>query len=206
MNELILIRHGESHYNAMLTDNLDSQLTDKGREQAKRTGKFLREHFGHIQDFVGLTSPYLRCLQTSEIIQQELGIEFLVTSGPREIMVSYDTTVKVPNRSVDFPHLEWASPIYSEPRIDDSWIFNQETADEFLKRIALFMHSGLPEKTLVVSHGTPVCSMYDIKLGMKKPPDLHTYVGNASVTYIRDGEGIWFGKNIHAEKEKRENI
>lgn len=188
MNELILIRHGESKYNAMLTDNLDSELTEKGIAQAKATGKFLREHFGHIQNFIGITSPYMRCLQTSRIIKEETGLEFFVDHGPREIMVHYEE-VSIPDRSELFPEFIWTS---FPPT------FYKETFDQFIERMKKYVGDFEHEKALVVSHGTPVGSLFELTLGREHKPDTEFYPDNASVSYIRNGEGIWFGKSIPA--------
>lgn len=199
MNELLLIRHGESKYNAMLTDNLDSELTAKGIKQAHATGKFLKETFGEM-DFIGITSPYLRCLQTSQIIAEETGLKFKVIPDPREIMVSYEQAI-VPARQEEFPEFIWNLPCSSSHWKDDKWHFFKESADEFVNRMEKFMMFLNYEKSIIVSHGTPVGTMYDIRI--RKPgsyrshrPDTENYVNNASVTYVRDGEGIWYGKNI----------
>lgn len=187
MKELILIRHGESKYNAMLTDNLDSELTAKGIAQAKATGKFLKDHFGHIQNFIGITSPYLRCLQTSRIIKEETGLDFFVDQRPREIMVHYDE-VLIPDRQEHFPEFVWSN--------FTTIGFYKETADQFLARMKQYVSDFSHEKALVVSHGTPVGSLFELTLGRDHKPDTEFYVDNASVSYIRNGEGIWFGKTI----------
>lgn len=198
MNELILIRHGESKYNAMLTDNLDSELTEKGIEQAKATGRFLKEHFGHINDFVALTSPYLRCLQTSRLIREETGLEFIVTPGPREIMVHYEET-KIPARQSEFSDFIWMLPCVSRHWTEAGWHFLKEDGHGFVARMKEFMGTINHEKTLVVSHGTPVGSMFEIKIGKEHTPDTDDYVSNASISYVRNNNPVWFGKKEHLE-------
>jgi broad specificity phosphatase PhoE len=196
MDEFITIRHGESQYNALLTDNLDSELTPKGVAQARATGKFLKEHFGHIQDFMAFTSPYLRCLQTSQLIQEETGLEFTVTPGPRECMVHYER-VEVPNRMEQFPQFVWNIPCRSKHFFGQSWQFHMETEDEFINRMSDFMEeSKTHQKAIIVSHGTPVQTMYEMRLGIVNPPNITTCVANATVSYARNGEGIWLGKVI----------
>lgn len=188
MNELILIRHGESKYNAMLTDNLDSELTEKGIAQARATGKFLKDHFGHIQNFIGITSPYLRCLQTSRIIKEETGLDFFVDQRPREIMIHYDEVfIPVSLRQEHFPEFVWSNI---------PGAFYKETGEQFLARMKQYVSDFTHEKALVVSHGTPVGSLFELTLGRDHKPDTEFYVDNATVSYIRNGEGIWFGKTI----------
>lgn len=185
MKERLFIRHGESQYNAYLTDNLDSQLTLKGIEQAKAAGKFLREHFGHIKEFVGITSPYHRCLQTAHYIQEETGLDFRVLPGPREIMLKY-AECHVPDRSIDFPRYTWEDkPCY---------MFCQENEKEYISRMLEFVRSVTDQRVLVVSHGTPINTMFEATLGLDHSVDMNNFVSNCSISYIRSGEGIWFGK------------
>lgn len=197
MNELILIRHGESKSNALLTDNLDSELTPRGEAQVRATGKFLREHFGHIQDFAGVTSPYHRCLQTARILAEETGIEFTVGVGPREIMVKYDECV-VPYRSMQFKEFRWLEHLGWQA----GHTFHKETADYFVARMEAFVERLKDDyqKVLVVSHGTPIGAMYEMALGLKHRPNITEYVTNASISYIRNTEGIWFGKVVYEDQ------
>ena len=190
MNELILIRHGESQYNAYLTDNLDSELTQKGIEQAKITGKFLKEQFEHIKNFIAITSPYCRCLMTARIIKEETGLEFLVDTGPREVMTSYESVI-VKNRKEEFPEFIWNH--------ENDLSFDKETATHFVARMKAFHDSvnKKHERLLVISHGTPVNTIYEFALGLKGGVDTNNFVKNCAVSYVRNGEGIWFGKTAY---------
>ncbi|MBI2682700.1 MAG: histidine phosphatase family protein [Acidobacteriales bacterium] len=80
MKQLVLVRHGESEFNASGPDILpgmmrrwegvrqpDIPLTERGRRQALATGKYLRT-FRFERAFV---SPYLRAIQTAELIFTE---------------------------------------------------------------------------------------------------------------------------------------
>ena len=62
--EIYLVRHGQSESNAGLTDDLDSGLTQLGREQAARTAERLRGE-GLTRAYV---SPLRRTLQTISFI------------------------------------------------------------------------------------------------------------------------------------------
>lgn len=190
MKELILVRHGESQYNAYLTDHLDSELTPKGIEQARTTGKFLKEQFGHINNFVGITSPYMRCLQTSRIIREETGLEFTVNPGPREIMMKYQAA-EVKNHQEKFPEFIWNH--------SDDLFFTQESDKQFVARMKAFHDSLKHEKLVVISHGTPVNTMYEFAVGLNGGADTINFVKNCSLSYVRNGEGIWFGKVVYEE-------
>lgn len=190
--KLILIRHGESEYNASLTKNLDSNLTIRGKEQAILTGRFLKENVPDIEDFTFLTSPYARCLQTSDCIKDQIEKNVVkVNAGPREIMVNYEQ-VKIKNRKKDYPHFDWNH--------DHDLEFFQETDDEFVERMHIFykelIESSL-EKVIVVSHGSPVNTIFEIASGLDGKADTMNYVRNCSISYIKDGEKIWFDKVVY---------
>ncbi|WP_442959439.1 phosphoglycerate mutase family protein [Providencia sp. PROV255] len=65
-NDLILIRHGQSEWQANLTKSKDSRLTLKGREQAKQLGLNLERTFD-IENYFIITSPLVRAIETAKI-------------------------------------------------------------------------------------------------------------------------------------------
>ncbi len=72
---IIFVRHGEStenvaHKNGNTYDKSKIVLTDKGKKQAKQTGEYLYKVFGKFDKVY--TSPAKRCMQTSEIIINEI--------------------------------------------------------------------------------------------------------------------------------------
>jgi phosphohistidine phosphatase SixA len=61
LKQILLVRHAEAEKNE------DGYLTDNGKKQAEKLAKFLIDmDFGNFEMF---TSPYIRCKQTSEILQ-----------------------------------------------------------------------------------------------------------------------------------------
>lgn len=182
MNELIVVRHGESRYNVQLTMDLDSTLTEEGERQVRMAGKYLRETFPHIEHFVGRTSPYIRCLMTSRIIREETGMEFWVESGPREVMTPY-VECSVPSRREMFPEFIWTS--YPSTGIT----FKNETEEDFTERMKTYMHFlQIHNKVLVVSHGTPSTAIVQMAVGQYDRIPLHDFVDNASISYVREGK------------------
>ena len=188
MKELLLIRHGQSQYNAQLTKYLDSELTEEGMEQARITGKFLKDEFGHINEFVGITSPYMRCLQTARIIREETGLHFTVNPGPREIMVKY-SEAEVKNKREHFSEFVWN-------HMDDLF-FVQESEQEFIDRMKSFHDSLEHEKVVIVSHGTPCNTIYEFATGIPATADTTNFVKNCSISYAREGQSIWFGRAVY---------
>jgi 2,3-bisphosphoglycerate-dependent phosphoglycerate mutase len=74
---LVLLRHGESEWNALnlFTGWVDVGLTDKGREEAVRGGQLLREA-GIIPDIV-LTSLLRRAITTANLALEEADLSWL---------------------------------------------------------------------------------------------------------------------------------
>jgi 2,3-bisphosphoglycerate-dependent phosphoglycerate mutase len=72
MHKLVLLRHGESTWNKenRFTGWTDVDLTDKGREEAKTSGRLLKEG-GYAFDLV-FTSLLKRAIRTSHIALDEL--------------------------------------------------------------------------------------------------------------------------------------
>ncbi len=74
MKKVYFIRHAETRAlvsGVMAGSELDTQLTDKGRNQARKAGQFLRDK--GIELIV--LSPMKRTRETATIIAQELGLD-----------------------------------------------------------------------------------------------------------------------------------
>jgi len=83
MAYLVLVRHGESEWNAkgLWTGWTDIGLSDKGREEAKKAGELLKDiHF----DFA-YTSALIRATQTWEDIRKILGQTDLQTTESKAL-------------------------------------------------------------------------------------------------------------------------
>lgn len=94
---LVLLRHGESAYNAaqVFTGLLDVPLTPRGEAQAREAGSLLRTH-GLIPDVV-LTSPMQRCTATTEIVRATADLDGVpVTSTWRLAERDYGNLTGVP--------------------------------------------------------------------------------------------------------------
>lgn len=74
---LVLLRHGESEWNArnLFTGWVDVGLTDKGRAEATRSGELLREH-GLVPDIV-LTSLLTRAITTANLALEAADLSWL---------------------------------------------------------------------------------------------------------------------------------
>ncbi len=77
MSILVLLRHGESQWNLenRFTGWVDVPLTDRGREEARRAGRRLRE--SNIRFARCFTSMLVRAQETLDIVLEELGAKDL---------------------------------------------------------------------------------------------------------------------------------
>lgn len=77
MKRLVIVRHGESEWNQknLFTGWVDVELSDKGREEAKRAGKALKE--AGIDFDICFTSYLKRAINTQQIILKEMEREWL---------------------------------------------------------------------------------------------------------------------------------
>jgi broad specificity phosphatase PhoE len=187
---IIIVRHGESEYNAEVTQDLDSCLTNKGCSQAEAAAFFLRNEILNISEYKGYVSPLLRCLQTAEYFRNILGINFQITSKVSEFTTFYpETGISVPNRSNYYPHFDWSE--------SEFFHFPKEGDDVFLSRLK-DIFAVLPDNVLLITHGTVVMTLCEMALGMNvtEIPQWDNSIANASICFIKDGTVVWFGKKI----------
>src|SRR3989344_5063671 len=77
MSKIFLVRHGQDTDNAagILNGRRDTELTELGREQAKKVADKLRDN--NVQ--IVYASPLKRAYETARIIATELGIDEVIT-------------------------------------------------------------------------------------------------------------------------------
>jgi 2,3-bisphosphoglycerate-dependent phosphoglycerate mutase len=75
--KLVLVRHGQSTWNLenRFTGWTDVDLTDQGMAEAKSGGKLLKE--GGYEFDIAYTSVLKRAIKTLNIIQEEMGLEWI---------------------------------------------------------------------------------------------------------------------------------
>eukprot|EP01137_Pigoraptor_chileana_P007412 Opistho-2@52962 len=139
----------------------DPPLTDRGKEQARLTGVFLRdEGVSHV-----FSSPFLRCLQTADEIAKVLNVPVMVENGLSEFM----TLQWFPKKPIILTSAEIAGAIekydggvyksqfeFKHPEtIRDMGVRYMDTA----KRLA--QHHPEEGHTLLVTHG------YGVQFGVQ---------------------------------------
>lgn len=182
MKRLIFVRHGESEYNAGMTKEYDSRLTSLGQEQTRATGKYLKTY----SKLTGFVSPYLRALQTAEIIGKETDTKFSVSEGCRE------WPLEVPNdhRQVSCKDKDFLDFTWSQTKFD----WTAVPHNVYMSTLQEFVNS-LPDNALVVSHQTTIEQMIFLCADLKKMPSRRDYyIHNASVSIIEDGCPVTLGQ------------
>lgn len=185
MGVRIFIRHGESEYNAGLSRDYDSPLTPSGVRQAREAAKYVARNYSAVK-FTGLVSPYLRCLNTADIVREGTGIPFAVDPSCREWPLEVPAERrKVAVRRKDFPQFSW-------PDGDMDW--SAVPHEDYMKSLQKFVE-GLPADALVVSHQTTVEQLLFLAANPGKLPSRHSYyIYNASVSVLKDGEPVVLGR------------
>ncbi len=167
MNSFIFVRHGESQANASgLIATLDSPLTEKGKEQAHKTGQELKNK--GIDTI--LCSPLTRARQTAEIIAGELKI------NSSKIQIVDDLQERLApgfeGKRKEHPG-EWYITT-DDPREESRQVLVERMARALdLIRKAV----GKKENVLVVGHGASGYYLFEVAKGKTKysefePPEL----------------------------------
>lgn len=198
-------------HNVGLTDNMDSALTKKGCGQVHGMGKWLKDNFD-LTDYIGLTSPYHRTLQTACAVSKHTGLKFSVHGGSREYHIEKaaltESGITIPNRKKGFPKIVWPSPEWNA----DSVFYENEELEQFFERTELFIKSLRPSgKYVIIGHGASCRTLHEILCGKELDELRHRYAGpipvgtfscsisNASLSWVVDGESRWFSKVVHDE-------
>ena len=85
LNYLILVRHGQSEWNAknLFTGWKDPDLTEQGINEAEKAGKLLLDKKIDLDEL--FTSVLIRAINTGNIILDQLGIESLPTTRDQSL-------------------------------------------------------------------------------------------------------------------------
>lgn len=157
--ELYFLRHGDTGLPGRYIGSTNAPLTEKGREQVRKTGRVLREK--------GVTtilcSPLLRCRQTLEELNLPGTCHF------NELL-----------QEIDFGRWEgqnFAEIVQSDKELVDAWVADPnsftfpagDSLRSFTRRIATFkseLESMVDNNLLVVSHGGVIRHLLCLLLGL----------------------------------------
>ena len=163
MKDIILVQHTESehHINGRIGAWQDWKLTEKGREEALRTGEWLRGA-GCDDTWAMFVSPQIRARQTAEEINRTLGIVPEIREELREVNAGEGNgKTREWYRAHEAPRGPGFDPDY-RPFPD------AESDRELWERLLPFyreMISSPAERILVVSHGTTLSFLQSMLAG-----------------------------------------
>ena len=177
MLELILARHGQSYGNLDFAFGPDTDLTDLGREQATKLGRWLVDQ-GY--DFTALyCSTLRRARQTAEIINAPFGLEIRFDADLREADVWLPG--ELPRR---------ANPLSAQPANPFPPAYEAMHA-RVMRATARVLEENARGRVLVVAHGGTLGTMLRGILGS------HALLLHTDLTAVHSlswDAGLW---NLH---------
>ena len=142
MTWTILVRHGESESNAGISKDLNSRLTENGRQQAFYCAREIQATIlmsrKSLNDFVIVSSPYQRCVETANEVAKLNGSRPTISDGVRE----------------------WGPTTEIEGRF-----FAAEDRQELVQRLSDWWTVHHDRDLIIVSHGSPVAIMKQLAFG-----------------------------------------
>jgi broad specificity phosphatase PhoE len=166
--EMILLRHGLAEDAA----EPDADISEVGIQQVHKLASLLVQTFEPKQ-FVGITSPLLRCLKTSLIIHEILDVQFKIQSSVMEtpLFLEDDQQYRLQNHHDKFPQFDWFT--------HEDWILTKETSRNFIDRTKQALQH-FPHRCIVVTHLGFICNIARLALSENKAANIPP----ASITYI----------------------
>ena len=194
----ILVRHGQSQFNAGNTDDFDSDITERGTYQildAAFAVKELLESWGLDEDeiptaYTLFVSPLQRALKTALPAHSRLGLKPIVDHRIAESaddLRSQKVNI-LPNRSIPFPTFDWSR--YPAEGMDIGAITN-EAYLEGLKAFSEEVKGSGITGTIVVSHMGTIKNLASILTGTDL---MKIQVPNCSCTLIENDKLIFMGQ------------
>lgn len=187
---IILIRHAESYHNAKLSEDLDTDLTERGKEQAEELSLFILKM--GLKGYQGFVSPLLRTLETARQVERVTGLSFMVSELISEHSCLYnDSGVRIPCRYKSYDEFYWGELASSE-----ELFYKREENIDFIKRMIIFFNK-LPHNSLIVTHGNCVMTLIEVAMGLtvSEVPEWKEGIANASISLLRNGTLVWMSKD-----------
>jgi len=171
MNNIYLIRHGEAIDG---WTSLDPKLSDKGRKQAKNLRHFIDKR--NLENIEVISSPLLRCIETSEIALSKYNKGIIIEQNFREL----PSPVKDLNLRVDW--LKKVLPLtWEELENDKESQLSDIDYSEWKKNIINTVLS-FKNETIIFTHFVVINHIVGSILGSNKV--VNFYPNNCSITQI----------------------
>lgn len=214
MKEIYFIRHGQTNENSLgirQGSEIDSELNELGRQQAKKTGKYLKKYrIKGINFDCIISSPMKRAIETAEIIGKEIKypkkieiFDELIELGRGKMSglaqddkyrqkIEKEITKK--QKKIGDP-IEYIYEFDMDKYLNDKFDIGIETKSNLSKRskkIIDFIESKKCKKILVVSHAGIIMNTIKSIFNLNYTP-----IGNLSngkncwISYIQNNGGIY---------------
>lgn len=174
MLELVLARHGQSHGNLDRSLGPDTDLTELGREQARRLGNWLAEQ-GYA--FTALyCSTLRRARQTAQILNEHFGLEATFDPDLRETEVPYLDKLPLRADPLSVEPLPFLEPEYEQMR------------ERVARATARILAENPAGQVLVVAHAGSLATMLRCALNTHA---MLVRTEQAAVHCLRWEDGRW---------------
>lgn len=187
MTEILLIRHGETDWNAerRLQGHLDIALNAVGHRQASLLAAALRSEQIHAV----ISSDLQRARDTAQPLVQDGAVEWIIDAALRERSFGAFEGLRYDEIGTHFPqaHAAWQAR-----EIDARYpagVHAAETLREFFQRTIagvlahVRQHAG--KKIAIVTHGGVLDCLYRFSTGMALEKKRNVEIANASVNRFR---------------------
>jgi probable phosphoglycerate mutase len=190
MPTIILIRHGETHWNRQgrIQGVLDSPLTLKGIAQAQQAGRVLSGMVGSAEDWRLVSSPLARCVQTTAIIAETAGLDFAAAAyDPRlqEIHTGAFSGRLKRELATERPDLMAGNG-------RDHWLFQGEGGEDWdalSGRLRAWLHQFQPgDRVIAVSHGIAGRMLRGLYLGLDPTATMEGGSPQDALFVLKQGE------------------
>ena len=188
MSLLIFMRHGQAYNNVkrlLVGRNLESHLTDLGREQVTQSSELLRS----IPIHKIYSSPVIRTVETAEIASKTLELPFEIDERLFEIELGklvglyYDDVISA--------HGDLFARFYSDNEEENSLLeFEVESFGSVRQRIRHLINEKIRkhenENILFISHLDPIKAAISLAMNIKPSSVYNVQVPNASINVLKN--------------------
>lgn len=188
MSLLIFMRHGQAYNNVkrlLVGRNLESHLTDLGREQVTQSSELLRS----IPIHKIYSSPVIRTVETAEIASKTLELPFEIDERLFEIELGklvglyYDDVISA--------HGDLFARFYSDNEEENSLLeFEVESFGSVRQRIRHLINEMIRkhenENILFISHLDPIKAAISLAMNIKPSSVYNVQVPNASINVLKN--------------------
>ncbi|KAA2283071.1 MAG: histidine phosphatase family protein [Candidatus Nitrosocosmicus sp.] len=188
MSLLIFMRHGQAYNNVkrlLVGRNLESHLTEVGREQVTQSSELLKS----IPIHKIYSSPVIRTVETAEIASKTLDLPFEIDERLFEIELGklvglyYDDVISA--------HGDLFAKFYSDNEEENSLLeFEVESFGSVRQRIRHLINEMIRkhenENILFISHLDPIKAAISLAMNIKPSSVYSVQVPNASINVLKN--------------------